>query len=150
MLPMSDFCALATDGGEETGIEDGDKMLTSFSSTEVGKTGGRAIFYLGSANVTSLDFYFLNHRHVRIYQRCSSLRCQLGSHGHGIEGVNQLLRRECEDVEEGRERGLGAPLQLRSEGASVAVGGDGEEPPGREKKDESSGRKFAEGGYQEK
>lgn len=39
MLLMSNFCALATEGGKETGMEDGDKMLTSFSSTRVGKSG---------------------------------------------------------------------------------------------------------------
>ena len=101
----------------------------------------------GSASITGLDFYFLNHRSIRIYQRCSSLRCQPGSHGHGIEGVNQFLRSECEDVEDGRQLGLGAPLQWSSEGGSGTVGGDAEERPGREK-NEASGRKCAVGGHE--
>lgn len=101
---------------------------------------------LGSASITGLDFYFLNHWCIRIYQRRSSSRCQLGSHGHGIERVNQFLRRECADVEESRRLGLGAPLQWKSEEGSRAVGGDGEDWPGREK-NETNGRKCAVGGY---
>lgn len=64
---MPNFCILAADGGEEKEIED-DKMLISFPSTELGKSRGRVVFYLGSTEVTSLDFSILNHRHVRIYQ----------------------------------------------------------------------------------
>lgn len=44
MLWMSDCCALATDGGEETGTKDGDKMIMSFLSIEVGKSEGRTTF----------------------------------------------------------------------------------------------------------
>lgn len=92
------FFISATGREEEKGIGDGDKMLISFPSTEGVKSGGRTTFHLGSVNVTNSDFYFLSHRHVRVYQRCSSLRCPLGSHGHDVEGVNQFLRREYEDV----------------------------------------------------
>lgn len=102
---------------------------------------------LGSASITGLDFYFLNHWCIRIYQRHSSSRCQLGSHGHGIERVDQLLRRECADIEESGRLSLGVLLQWGSEEGSRAVGGDGEGWPGSEK-GETNGRKCAVGGYE--
>ena len=44
MLLMSNFCTLATEGGKETEMEDGNKMLTYFSSTRVRKS---ELFFIG-------------------------------------------------------------------------------------------------------
>lgn len=62
---MPNFYILAIDGEEEKGLK---IMLMSFPSTEIGKSGGRVAFYLGSAKVTSLDFCFFNYRHIRTHQ----------------------------------------------------------------------------------
>lgn len=51
MLWLSNFCMLATDGGKGKGSEDGGKLLKSFPSAELGKSGGRTVFYLRSAEV---------------------------------------------------------------------------------------------------
>lgn len=95
--------------------------MISSPSTEIVKSRGRAIFYWGLTNVPSLDFTSLIID-VRIYQRCSSLQYQLGSHGDDIEGVNQFLRSECEDVEESGEQGPAARLPLRDEGGNMTGG----------------------------
>lgn len=56
ILWMSNLCILPTDGGEEKGSEVDGKLLKSFPSTEISKSGGRAVFYLESAKVKSLGF----------------------------------------------------------------------------------------------
>lgn len=66
MLWMSNFCMLATDGGKGKGSEDGGKLLKSYPSAEIGKSGGRAVFYLRPAEVKILGLKFLNHRHIRM------------------------------------------------------------------------------------
>lgn len=56
MLLMSNFCVLATEGGKETGVKDGDKMLISFSSTRVDKSG---LFFMGVSEHNRFGFLLL-------------------------------------------------------------------------------------------